>query len=323
MKVLKIFALILILLFTVISGWVYMAWMVTEITFLNPSYYRDIVSSESIFPDMMDTVLHNVYFSEGCACCAGNDENIPQSPDMQEEALEEYNIITNAFHAAFHEEWLEEQYLLVVDDILAMVRGEQESVTVTIDLQDSKERFRDEIVNQMEKQLADEKADNFEASPEELETLAGALTEDMDLPKQIEVAEITEHVLNPQLEQAIYNTQIFRQYFFLFYFAFVLFFALNYFLAGISGGLKWFGAAALFAGSTFLGGIYLFRIMVFEPLVDYYGFWVPIEPAVISSMSTQTLHVMSAIPLVFVAFGLVSLVAGVVLAIKQKKTLLE
>ncbi len=318
MKVLKIFALILILLFTVISGWIYMSWMGMERTFLNHSYYRDIVSSEVIFPDMVDTVLHNVYFSEGCPCCAGNDEDMQLPPDMQEEALEEFNIITNAFHAAFPEEWLEEQYLLVVDDVLALVRGEQESVTVTIDLQDRKERFRDEIINQMEKHLSDEETGNIEATREELETLAGVLSEEMDLPEQIEVADITEHVLNPQAEQAIYNTQIFRQNFFLFYFAFVLFIALNFLLAGISGGLKWFGAAALIAGSTFLGGIYLFRIMVFEPLVTNFGLWIPIEPAVISSISTQTLHVMSVVPLVFVAFGLVSLVAGIVVAKKQK-----
>ena len=295
-----------------------MAWMVTEKTFLNPSYHRDIVTDEIIFSNIMDTMLHNVYFSDGCACCTNDDGDIPLSPSIQEQELKETNIIANAFHTAFHEEWLEEQYLLIVDDILAMVKGEQESVAGKIDVQDNKERFREEIIEQTEKHLSEE-VDKIESIPEDFETLAVALSDVMDLPEQLEVANTTEQFLTPQMEKAIYNIQIFRQYFFLFYFAFVLFFVLSYLLAGKFGGLKWFGAAVLFAGLTFLGGIYLFRMMVFDPFVDLYHNWVPLEPAVISSLSSQTIHAMSIIPLLFGAFGLALLVGGIVAAKKQNE----
>lgn len=311
MKGLKIFVLVLVFLISVLSGWVYMAGMGMERTILNNDYYRDILDQGEIFSGILGQGMQQM------------------QKDMQDQSAEEHreaempedimDIISAAFSEAFHEDWFAEQFLLVVDDVLAMVKGEQDGVNAVIDLEEGKERFRDELIVQFG-MLPDEKLRELNLSPGGIEYAADEIAGEMDLPDKFVIEDLLEDIINPPMEIIILNIQLYRDYFlFMPYLVFALLLIFSCLLAGFAGGLKWLGTAALISGLAFSGGVQIFRFAFIAPFIERFGEGIPVATETVSAFVTHTISILSVVPLVFTVAGLLLLMAGIVLGRKIKK----
>lgn len=305
MKIFKRIVAVLALVMLVFAGWVYMASMGVERTALNSNYYRELVNEKEVIYHVHGILQENIKENITDEMSAAEEATeIPEDIEEKEaEVPEEFlELVFDSLGKAFDSEWLEEQAIIAIDDMLAFIKREQESPTAVIGLEDVKERFRQILIDRSDE--LGELGINEQGEPPE-ETVDEILKE-MDMPDQIALAEIVGE--SELIENIIPRIQTYRFYFlFVSYIIFALLLGLVSYTKGLSQGIKWFGITVFASGLTFLIGIHIARAVYLTPLISGVEDFV-LDPEVSSAVVRYTILRMSTVPIIFSGLGLVLLV---------------
>lgn len=241
----------------VLAGAVFILGKGADRTLLEASFYEQVAGEVEMSPlitggfiDRVETRIEN---------------DTPEVDPRIRDRIKE--VMKGAVSSSLNEEWAEETFLLVVEDGLAYLKGEQEEFKAVIDLRGRKEAIReelsrgvdkateeeiqrqmkergDEIPEGMEQQVRSEIRSEVEARMD----ISGAVLR--GLPDEVSLAEVLEENENfPAIEEAAAK---FRQMYDLFnIYIYIVLGALAVFiflLAGFLNGLKWVGWSMVFAG---------------------------------------------------------------------------
>ncbi|MEW5919824.1 MAG: hypothetical protein AB1796_02495 [Bacillota bacterium] len=280
-----------------IFGWFYLAGMAVERTVLSTSYYKGVLNKAGIAAYAHEILEEGIY------------NRLPQ--EMPEDVQV---IMVGAFVQAFPQEWFEEHFLMIMDDVLALVKGKQETLTAIIDLRDGKDRYKKELAEKLVGLPAD-RLEMMELHPEKIEIMVEEMLRDINLPDQLLLSELLEREGLPgEFEEAVSRLQQYRGYFlYIPYLFFVVLLLLCCLLAGWFNGLKWFGTAYLVSGITFCAGLLIIWAVLISPFIAAPGKGIPLDTEILLIAAKYTIARISTVPLVFVILGLLLLTGGTVL----------
>jgi len=321
----KIAILTLISIFVVLTGWVYLAGLSAERTVFSSSYYHDLSSEtelSSALHEELQKTLPDIIIQH---MTQELESEIEGNLTVQQQIIMRAAIrfVTDALAEVFDEEWFEEHYLLIVDDILAFVKGEQDELSATIDLQDSKEEVRDKIITAL-KSLPDELRNQLNIPENQIENIVDDALDEIDFKEQIRLTDLLDQYdegLSADLENTVSIMQTGRViYQFIPYIIFALLFMSCFLLAGFSGSLKWFGAAILIFSSTFLLGVRLFHVLL-DPVIFFNNAsGLSFSPETANAVADYTVNSISIIPIISAAVGFLLLITGVIIGKVNQKT---
>ena len=302
MKALKTLVMVIVFIILVVCLWVQMAALSAERTVLNSDYYRGLFTETDI-----PAHLH-VVIEAGLTNRLQDDLMADIPVEGFSEAVQQ--ILMGSLMYAFDQAWLERNLLLVTDDILGFVKGEQDKLQAEIDLRENKSR--------MEQYLAASLEDLFETTfygmvevPEGVLQNTGVLVQELDLPDRIMLADLIDE--DSAEMQTVLALQTTRSYFRVVPYLFMAVLALFiYLLAGTRVGLKWFGTAFLVAGITFFLGLQLIQRVFATPFAVGLEAKIPFGPEVMVSAFQYTVGRASTIPIIVAVIGLALLVGSTV-----------
>ena len=296
MKGQKLFAVIIIVIVLILAGWALQGGFSANRTIFNQDYYEQMMVetnlSTSIHEHLQETIL---------------EEMSEEMPDHMAA------VVTRVLLMVFTEEWFEEQTIMITDDFVRYVTGEQQSIQAVIDLREEKE----ELSTKLEMSLTvipEQILRMLGFDPEELYLLAEALVEQMPLPDRLSVEQL---LMEQEAGRDLLNLlslarQFCSVYRYLTAAAFILGLLLLYFLTGPFGALKWFGLAAMLSGASFymvLQGWNLLLPVMLELGLISGGL---LETTAFYNVFEYSITLITIVPLYFALFGLAVLAAGFV-----------
>lgn len=292
MKFLKILLLIILSLFMVLFSILFMANLALERTVLNFDHYKNVTEEFNLFTQIHENV---------------EAELIPEEVDP-DEMQEEEKAMFDVLREVFEPQWLQEQTLIVLEDVLTYTKGETEELTATIDFSDRKVILEEKIAETIVAQ---------EGLPlQEAQEAAEDIAKDIELPEDIVLSEMI-----PEEAQGVLDIVILvRTYSVVVSIAVLAFLLiLMLLLGGFTGGLKWFGTSMLIPGIVLLIALIGFNstltIGFARNFVDIpTGFTFAID------VLKYTLRQMLVIPLVYSSTGLILIILGAVLGKKKKNS---
>ncbi len=294
MKGLKLFCLILILVIMVLGGWFHQAGLTVEYTVLNGSYYSEMLAESGLIGE-----LHSKIQREVAGEIAGQ---VPR-----EAAL----LISEAIFSVFNVDWLEDQLIMVIEDWLRFMKGEQQDFKAVIELEAKKAELEARL-NRLLSILPERvMAEAGIESGMEAQFAAGIM-EEMDLPDQIRLDELlSEEEMIYELAEFSRSVQQFRfLYIYLPFAAYILLLIFNLLLAGWAGGLKWFGSGLIASGITFLAGMQLTSFALAGPVASSLSTEEAAFAEAIIAAASYTAARASMIPVIYTLAGLFFLVIG-------------
>lgn len=333
MKTIKIICLVLLSLLLIVVGWSYLLGVNLERTVFNLSYYEDLLEQEEVDLDkIISGIIDEIEIDP-----EDDPEEIPDE-EHEEVMIPEMDrlfklIMTDALKDTIEASWVKEQILLVIEDILKLTKGEIETLSVVIELED----FQDDFMKNMKqrvKAISEEELIEFGVPEEEVEQIREmfieeftAMTQEVSetngdgpqLPSEIDLGQLMETgEFSPEMEEALSKVQIFHTYFpALHYIAFAIIFLLSCLLAGLWGGLKWFGTSLLITGVTFLSGLFLSQELIMAPLLTEISEEMPFGFDAIKTSASYTVSKMRTAPLIFSGVGLILLVGALIIGKKS------
>jgi hypothetical protein len=250
----KIIILVVIFLLLIAVGGVFQAGQSAERTVLNSDYYPELLE-ETELVSYLHAAIHERLLQEIA-------DGVPE---------EMRSLFASALLAVFDQTWLEEQILIITDDLILYVRGEQPVLQAGVDLTEKKE----ELARNLEAGLAlvpDQFLVLIGLDPRVIQEAIQAMVSEMPLPDRLELDTLlSEEGVTDDLAASLLKVRQYRAlYTYLPYAAFIFFLVFSYLLAGPAGALKWFGSAALISGILFfflLQGatlLYLFPLEIGE-----------------------------------------------------------
>jgi len=297
----------LISLLVIMNGWIYLAAMNLERTILNSAYYQSLIHET----DLTGTLYRELEESLPDILLEQIEGKIIEAKTKEEEILitASMNIMITFFKQAFDEAWFEEQLILVIDDFLALFKGEQKHLEAVIDLSEGKESFIKAVSAFIEKGTIAYRG-NLVLSPEYIDSLFNS----MDIPDQLVMSELIGDHINPAGLERVVSTQRLARwaYNYLSYAAFALFLLLSCLLAGFGGGLKWFGAASLFSGLTYLIFLQLIKLIISPVLMSTLSNDFTFIPNLVNMIIDNTISVISTGPIIYAAIGLALIIIGII-----------
>ncbi len=224
MKIFKKIVLIILLIFFIILGSIFILGKGLEKTILKESFYKELIKRADISSLLVEGIIEDLKKSA--------EEEEKEFPEEMKEAFRE------AFTEALDKEWVEETLFFVVKDSLAFVKGEKEDLFIVVDLTERKMVLQEAMAREMEKRfpvgmvLGDEALDNI---PDEV--ILTDFLKDTEYVKEVDSA-------------ALLVQKTYRYFDLAFYFLTVIFALLFFALAGFFGGLKWMSFGVIFLGIT-------------------------------------------------------------------------
>ncbi len=296
MKGLKLFALIVIFLVLISVGWMLQGGLSASRTIFNQDYYEQMLVetnlSTSIHELLQETIL---------------EEMSEEMPDHMAA------VVTRVLLMVFTEEWFEEQTIMVTDDFVRYVTGEQQSIQAVIDLREEKK----ELITMLEMALTvipEQILRVLGFTPEELYVLAEVLIEQMPLPDRLPVKQL---LMEQEAGRDLLNLltlarQFCSVYRYLTAAAFILGLLLLYLLSGPFGALKWFGMAALLSGASFYLVLQGWDIAM--PIILELGLINVdlLETTAFNNVFEYTATLITIVPFYYAIFGLTVLAVGAV-----------
>lgn len=303
----KILALLFIAALLVLNGWFYLAGMVVEHTILSSDYYRKLNQKIGFVDQIYDAALAEMKEELSAEIPPGTAEKI------REKFLESFDEI---FLDAFPREWFEDNLLFALDDCLSFIKGEEDVLTFVFDQRENKMRLEETL-----RTIPDQLALDFPKDSEPplefgIDVAIEGIMQELELQNnQVTLAELLEEDLSsPETMETIDWLQFYRRIVLrLPYLIWAIFLVLNCLLAGFSGGLKWFGAAAVFAGSTLLVPLQLFRFMFTSGFRAMVETDLPLSAETFVSATAYTFSRASLISVSFAIIGLFFLAAGIII----------
>lgn len=315
MRSLKIFLLSLVSILVVLNGWNYLVGMSVERTALSSSYYHEMIKETALISELNRELQQALpeLIMESLAEEAGRE----LSEQEKEQIRPWLRLITSAAVDLIDEEWVEDKSLLLIDDALAVARGEQEYLTTSISLDEYKEELQEKLVHAL-KTLPSELKERLEIPPDEEEAMVQRLMAEADLPDQIYLADLIAEngqTLPEEVETAVSTLQSYRGiYLYLAYIIFVLMFISTLLLAGTAGGMKWYGAALLFSSITFMAGIRFLSTLPPATIFAAVKEELPLSPELLTAILDFTVTRLWLLPLGMSALGLAMVLAGLIIS---------
>lgn len=264
MKILKTLALVVLFIIFVVAGGIFLLGKGIEATLLQTSFYEKIVREAEVAPVLTDAIL------EGIEDQAGSE--FEQLPAENREEMQ--RILEDSFSRALTEEWAEETLLMVIDDVLSYVKGEQDELTAVIDLSERKAIIQEniqaetqaEVEAEVERQIQqreipagmeDRARSQLEAeiSPRIDTAVSGMMN---NIPDAISLAQLLEAKGNSQEIKAAVNRfqQTYGYFDVISYAVLIVLAGLMLVLAGFFGGLKWVGTGMIVTGLLRFGTLF-------------------------------------------------------------------
>jgi len=295
-KGLKLFALIVIFLVLISVGWAYQGGLSANRTIFEQDYYEQMLAetnlSTSIHEHLQETIL---------------EEMSEEMPDHMAA------VVTRVLLMVFTEEWFEEQTIIITDDFVRYVTGEQQSIKAVIDLREEKE----ELSAKLEMALTvipEQLLRMLGFDPAELYLLAESLVEQMPLPDRLPVEQLLmEQEAGRDLLNLLSLTRQFCSvYRYLTAAAFILGLLLLYFITGPFDALKWFGAAAMLSGASFYLALQGWNVIL--PGMLELGLISSdlLETAAFYNIFEYSVPLIAIVPFYYALFGLAVLAVGIV-----------
>ena len=303
MKGIKLFLLIIFLLLLIPVGWVFQAGLTAEHTVLNRDYYHDLLE-ETDLTAYFQELLHDRLFED-------ISEQIPESLAI---------VLADALMIVFDENWLEEQILLITDDLLLYVKGDQPSVQAVIDLREKKEEVRYNLETALTL-LPDQLLTMLGFDPQEIGDFTEMVVDEMPLPDQIAVKELlSEEGEKGDLMTSLIRVRQYRSlYTYLTYAALVLLLLFNYLLAGVARASKWIGAAVIASGISFFMILQIVLMILLAPLTAALEADGLLRPEIVISVVEFSAARTAVIPIYFSLAGLALLLFGILAGKLVKK----
>ena len=234
-----------------------------ERTVLNSSYYQELIDETGLASTIhaeLQGALQEMIVEEVTA--EMEEELDGDISELEKEIMRNMiNLVASALADTLDEEWFEDQLLIVIEDFVAVAKGEQDQFTAVIDLRESKQEIREKIIASLEN-LPPPVKERLDLPEGEIELFVDEMMAEMDLPNRVNVERLLEEEnedFAAEIEQSLSTMQSFRGiYLYLPYIFFALLFMCSIMLAGVAGGLKWFGASVAFFSATYLLGTRLF-----------------------------------------------------------------
>ncbi len=297
MKALKILALVLVFVLTVPAMTVFIAGQMVNMTLLNEDFYGELLQEQQL--------ARQLHLAVGQLA-----DTLPEDldPDVAE-------LMSDALSDALDESFIEESLTAMTRDLLSYLRGDQPGLTAVIDLEGPLARFEASFDRGLA-ELPAERRQELTGPDGSMPELSGAyVIEQLDLPRQLALAELfadftDEFASDVDRYQYYQGLMSFVPYVF-----FALMLALFLLLAGVGGGLKWFGWAALLGGTVTGGalagarlalGYPRFALRYLMPLLEH----LPVDPAWTLDAGSYMLGRLLVVPIWFAAGGLALIVVG-------------
>lgn len=315
MKVLNILVLLLVFLLSITVGILYLAGMGVERTILNPDFFDRLISDQEI-PKHLNTMIREM-------------RELPL--ELEEDEGEEMppaiaKVLMGGLADALSIDFLDHNLRIVVRDVLGFVRGDQPALAAVIDLEGAKERLRDGFVSGLEELPEEDKQmfmDDMDGAPAmSCDEIADMMLAEIDIPDSLNLAEMADEVLTPEHLETIAQFQTYRGYALVIpYLVLGVCLVLCLLLAGIAGGLKWFGLAALVAGTAVATGLTLAMTFIVVPFLAAPDLAqeLPLDPGILLGVVEYTVGEMRTIPIIYAVAGLALIVGGVVLKMTLRK----
>jgi len=303
MKGIKLFLLIIFFLLLIPVGWVFQAGLTAELTVLNSDYYHDLLE-ETDLTAYFQELLHDRLFED-------ISEQIPESLAI---------VVADALMIVFDEDWLEEQILLMTDDLLLYVKGDQPSVQAVIDLREKKEEVRYNLETALTL-LPDQLLTMLGFDPQEIGGFTEMVVDEMLLPDQIAVKKLlSEEGEKGDLMTSLIRVRQYRSlYTYLTYAALILLLLFNYLLAGVARASKWIGAAVIASGISFFMILQLVLMILLAPLAAALEAGGLLRPEIVISVVEFSAARTAVIPIYFSLAGLAVLLFGILAGKLVKK----
>lgn len=270
-KALKLSSVILLSIMMVLTGWFYLTGLSAERTMLNRTYYQNLAHETGFIAEAhqelkgaLSSLVVEVVTSE-----LEREAEVELTAEEREIIHGGLDLITLAMAEVFYEEWLEDHFLLITDDVLDLLNGEKQDLTSVINISEGKDRMEEKLIASLEILPADLR-DKLNIPVAHVELIVDRFMGEIAFPEEFQLAYLMERggdSVSEDVEIVVSNLQnVRRLYRYLPPVFFPIFLLLFILLAGPAGGLKWFGATALFISSTFFVGIRLVQ-SVFIPVL--------------------------------------------------------
>ncbi len=234
----NLFGLIVIFIAILIAGWASLFGLSVENTIFEQQFYDTVIEETEIYSPVREAVLSQMGIEYGKA---------------EEEGAQD-SAVNIALQEAFDKNWIKQQMSNVAAEYVLFLKGEQEELSLTVDLQDRQEIFKDKLAVEL-----DEKAPEELEHTELTEELVIEYLEKMEFPDTLVVTQIDDpEELDKEVVVGMSFIRNYRSYAMLFYFIMLaLLIILAFSLAGFGRGAKWVGASLLASGISYLGGAML------------------------------------------------------------------
>jgi len=329
MKALKIVGLGILSLLLVITGWGYFLGMSLDRTVFSLSYYEGLLEQEEVdLQNIISEALEEIEIGPEEKPEEEQDEAmIPGMENLMQ------NIMADSLDETIDGVWVEEQILIVAEDILKLAKGKKDNLTAVIET----EKLEEDLMKNMEnrvKSISEEELLEAGVPQEKVKEVKDKFVDDftkmmddspenngleMDLPAKIDLGQTMEEEITPEIKDVISHVQMFHTYFpVLPYIAFAIILLCCCLLAGLWGGLKWFGVAALLAGMSYFSGLLIARSLFLTPMLTEAAEELPVNLEMFLATGSFTIARMYPAPLIFSAVGLAFLAGGIILGKKQR-----
>jgi hypothetical protein len=317
MRAIKVLALSLLMIALIISGWFYLALLSTEKTVLNYNYYEELLletnAVEIIYQDNFDRlpdIMRNQIYARA------DQETIALI--KEKEAL--FNLVISVYTSEIEPPWLEEQLLVVIDDVLSLIKGEQQTLSAVIDL----EKIESGFERLMRIKLKSLRRDEFNAlggHPAVIVAQGGQIMRLLGVEGEINLKQVQrEKVIPAQFSRPLACYNQFLNNHLLIYLWFILIFILMILLARPAGGLKLYGSALLISGLSFYAFSRYYNNLLPQSVISNPDpNFVYLSPDLVEAAISYTAERIEVLPLIFAASGAILLVIGLVYGFVARK----
>ncbi len=298
MKFLKIFLLVILAIFFIFFSFVYMLGVGVDRTLLNIDYYENIVEEYNIFENLHQNL---------------RDEFLVETQESPVD--KETKLVNEALVKTFSPEWIEEQSLIILEDVILYVKGDKEEIDTKINLSEKEDKYKEALIQG----FSDLDYINNDIEGLNPEALASEILAEMDfMQEDIYIGEVVEEEA-PEIMEFLDSAKMIRGYFpIIAYVTMGIVLVIMCLLATLPGGFNWYGASMLIAGAKLFAILFLSNHFINSSMIQEVGD-IPLEAGVVASVISRTTSQIMVIPLVYGAIGILLIIIGTLLKKAKKK----
>gem|GEM_PF-5222073 len=267
-------------------------------TLLNIDYYENIVEEYNIFENLHQNL---------------RDEFLVETQESPVD--KETKLVNEALVKTFSPEWIEEQSLIILEDVILYVKGDKEEIDTKINLSEKEDKYKEALIQG----FSDLDYINNDIEGLNPEALASEILAEMDfMQEDIYIGEVVEEEA-PEIMEFLDSAKMIRGYFpIIAYVTMGIVLVIMCLLATLPGGFNWYGASMLIAGAKLFAILFLSNHFINSSMIQEVGD-IPLEAGVVASVISRTTSQIMVIPLVYGAIGILLIIIGTLLKKAKKK----